>query len=509
MDDHRHAALGDEGYDGDGALDDLLMQASGGGTAAVPVDRLLPDFACVVKVFSTLSLPSYKVFPNARVPAPQASGRRPATALSAEHQHFPTCMVLDQAARLILTCAHCVDYATFVEVRRHGAPTRFEAKVVFLGCSCDLALLTLPHAAKVDGDDFWETMPDIKVEFSGIPFLQDQVHVVGYPTGGDQLSLTAGVVSRVEKQDYSFGGENLLAVQIDAAINSGNSGGPAFLGRTLVGIAFQSLQEADNIGYIIPTPIINHFMGNFHHQFNQACKSQAIALEDGNGGNAEGKVGPAFGKAFLDTITSAMYHSAFTDLGVKHQATPLCQSHVVCLDILCHYLDLAFPHGYGAQECVNKNLRKFLGMQSHQHGVVLCSVGEISAAKGLLQPFDVLTCVTPPKGDPVPVADDGTIELWRGLRVDWSHEIDIIPQGEPFTVTVIRKGEEHVIKTKGARTEPLVPYDFAGKRLPYVVSAGLVFTPLSNMYWMPSSKREYLNSGYIDLGCSLSPPSLE
>jgi S1-C subfamily serine protease len=49
-------------------------------------------------------------------------------------------------------------------------------------------------------------------------------------------------------------------------INSGNSGGPAFNSSGLcVGIAFQSLkhEDAENIGYIIPTPVIQHFITDY------------------------------------------------------------------------------------------------------------------------------------------------------------------------------------------------------------------------------------------------------
>ena len=55
-------------------------------------------------------------------------------------------------------------------------------------------------------------------------------------------------------------------LQIDAAINSGNSGGPAFNDKkTCVGIAFQSLKNEDveNIGYVIPTPVIMHFIQDY------------------------------------------------------------------------------------------------------------------------------------------------------------------------------------------------------------------------------------------------------
>jgi len=53
---------------------------------------------------------------------------------------------------------------------------------------------------------------------------------------------------------------SLTALQVDAAINSGNSGGRVLLGDHVVGIAFQCLTSGENIGYIIPVPVINHFL---------------------------------------------------------------------------------------------------------------------------------------------------------------------------------------------------------------------------------------------------------
>ena len=48
----------------------------------------------------------------------------------------------------------------------------------------------------------------------------------GFPIGGSTLSITSGIVSRIEVDMYAQSYRELLSVQIDAAINEGNSGGP-------------------------------------------------------------------------------------------------------------------------------------------------------------------------------------------------------------------------------------------------------------------------------------------
>ncbi|KAH9746912.1 hypothetical protein WN944_011715 [Citrus x changshan-huyou] len=152
----------------------------------------------------------------------------------------------------ILTNAHVVADSTFVLVRKHGSPTKYRAQVEAVGHECDLAILI------VESDEFWEGMHFL--ELGDIPFLQQAVAVVGYPQGGDNISVTKGVVSRVEPTQYVHGATQLMAIQIDAAINPGNSGGPAIMGNKVAGVAFQNLSGAENIGYIIPVPVIKHFI---------------------------------------------------------------------------------------------------------------------------------------------------------------------------------------------------------------------------------------------------------
>jgi hypothetical protein len=81
----------------------------------------------------------------------------------------------------------------------------------------------------------------------------------GFPTGGTSLSITKGIVSRIEFVPYNFPVSG-LRIQIDAAINPGNSGGPAVAGDKMIGLAFSTLNNAQNIGYIIPNEEIEIFL---------------------------------------------------------------------------------------------------------------------------------------------------------------------------------------------------------------------------------------------------------
>ncbi len=153
----------------------------------------------------------------------------------------------------ILTNAHVVSNARRLLITVHGSSVKYPAKVDFIAHDCDLALLSVENFK-----DF-EAFPAF--EFGDVPALESQVRVIGYPIGGERISVTRGVVSRIDFQPYSHSrADSHLAVQIDAAINPGNSGGPVVQDGKVVGVAFQGLRQADNTGYMIPTPVIRHFL---------------------------------------------------------------------------------------------------------------------------------------------------------------------------------------------------------------------------------------------------------
>src|SRR5262245_22396228 len=90
----------------------------------------------------------------------------------------------------VLTNAHCVADHVFIEVRRYGKSQKFVAEVEALGHECDLALL------RIDDESFFQGVQAIPI--GELPDLSDRVSVCGYPIGGERLSITEGIVSRID-----------------------------------------------------------------------------------------------------------------------------------------------------------------------------------------------------------------------------------------------------------------------------------------------------------------------
>jgi len=152
----------------------------------------------------------------------------------------------------ILTNAHVVANETFLEVQRYGQRKRYIANVVFVSHQADLALL------KVEDSNFFKGVTPLT--FGTLPEVEEKIVVYGYPMGGSTLSATIGVVSRVEHHRYAHSGESFLAIQVDAAVNPGNSGGPALSNGKIVGVVMQVIRKSQNIGYLVPVNMVQHFM---------------------------------------------------------------------------------------------------------------------------------------------------------------------------------------------------------------------------------------------------------
>jgi len=181
-------------------------------------------------------------------------------------------IVMTPRGARVLTNAHVVENQVFIEVRRYGKSRKFEAAVEGVGHDCDLALL------KIEDPDFAEGAPAFPI--GDLPSLGDRVSVLGFPIGGDRLSITEGIVSRIEMSPYAHSQRNLLAVQIDAAINSGNSGGPVVKDGEIVGIAFEAMDEAENVGYMIGAPVVKHFLRDINEGVQDAFPDLGIVTQE-------------------------------------------------------------------------------------------------------------------------------------------------------------------------------------------------------------------------------------
>lgn len=212
----------------------------------------------VVRVSVTSQNPDYRTPWN---PAPTQGGRGAGFVIEGKR---------------VLTNAHVVSNARFITLEKEGDPNSYTARVQHIAHDCDLAIL-IP-----DDPKFFEgTYP---LEFGGIPPLESSVAAYGYPIGGDRLSVTEGIVSRIDFQPYSHSGiDTHLTIQIDAAINPGNSGGPVLADGKVVGVAFQGFSGdiAQNVGYMIPTPVVRRFLkdiedGQYDHYVDLSISTFAL-----------------------------------------------------------------------------------------------------------------------------------------------------------------------------------------------------------------------------------------
>jgi S1-C subfamily serine protease len=186
-----------------------------------------------------------KIFATTRYPDPF----KPWTKLAP--QDYTGSGVIIEGKR-ILTNAHVILYASQVEVQANQGSDKIFATVEAIAPGIDLAVL------KLEDETFFNARPPLE-RANNLPEIKDAVMAYGFPIGGTSLSITKGIVSRIEFTSYYYSVSG-LRIQIDAAINPGNSGGPAVADGRMIGLAFSHLGDAQNIGYIIPCEEIELFL---------------------------------------------------------------------------------------------------------------------------------------------------------------------------------------------------------------------------------------------------------
>lgn len=149
----------------------------------------------------------------------------------------------------ILTNYHVIEYAHkggyTVTVMLHDG-TRYEASIVGTEESNDIAVL------KIDATG----LSPAKLGDSDAIAVGDEVHAVGNPLGELEFSMTNGHVSALDRVITTDSNADPISMfQIDAAVNSGNSGGPVYNARgEVIGVvtAKYSSTGVEGLGFAIP-----------------------------------------------------------------------------------------------------------------------------------------------------------------------------------------------------------------------------------------------------------------
>lgn len=205
---------------------------------ALPARAEVDPRSSTVKIITTVRAPDF-FRPWNKQPAAEATG---------------TGFVIE--GNRILTNAHVVQHARRVLIQPPGSTEKIRAEIEAVAVPIDLAILRIED--EEDADKFFAEHEALTFGET-LPRSGDEVEVFGYPSGGDQVSVTEGVVSRV-----AFGPieefQMALVIQIDAAVNPGNSGGPATHGGEVVGVVYSRQQMADNIGFVITAEEVRAFL---------------------------------------------------------------------------------------------------------------------------------------------------------------------------------------------------------------------------------------------------------
>lgn len=232
------------------------------------------------------------------------------------------------------------------------------------------------------------------------------------------MCITSGVVSRVDVNTYAHSNFRLLCAQIDAAINAGNSGGPVLKDGKVIGVAFQAYDEAQNIGYIIPTCIV---------------------------------------RQFLRHIEKYQKYTGFVTIGITYQLleNPALKSFI------------------GLNSVEDSDLPKGVT----RSGILVCQCDKVVNANNGLKTRDVIMAINGHD-----VADDGTVHFRDVERVHLAYALTTKFSGDPCDLTILRDGKVMNLTINLQNPNYLVPEHQWEVMPRYYIFGGLVFVPLTMEY---------------------------
>jgi putative serine protease PepD len=206
----------------------------------------------------------------------------------------------------VITNQHVVDGAQSVSVKFANGKT-YSAKVVGADPSTDLAVIDVDAPASA--------LKPLQLADSSAVEVGDGVIAIGSPFGLDQ-TVTTGIVSALHRQITSPNNFSIDdAIQTDAAINHGNSGGPLLdMDGDVIGVNSQIESDSggnDGVGFAVPSNTISQIVGSLIDDGSVQHAYLGVAIDDssataGGASLAEVRAGTPAARAGLkngDVIT--------------------------------------------------------------------------------------------------------------------------------------------------------------------------------------------------------------
>lgn len=198
----------------------------------------------------------------------------------------------------IVTNAHVIEDASTVNVVLNGETEPRKAKVLAFDAANDLGLIKIENVTGLT--------PATLADESSIA-VGDQVVAVGYALDLDGgASVTSGIVSALNRTMQNDNGALNRLIQTDAAISSGNSGGPLInMDGQVVGINTAVARSTDtsaanNIGFAISVGEVKRVIEVLRAEANGTARAQGylgIALSD----RTDGGVGAVVSEVAADS----------------------------------------------------------------------------------------------------------------------------------------------------------------------------------------------------------------
>lgn len=156
----------------------------------------------------------------------------------------------------LITNAHVVNQAKAIWIQIPSLGKRIlEVELIGVSPERDLALLRLvPEGLELVKRELG-TVPYLSLGDSDLVRRSDEIMALGYPLGQQSLKSTTGVIS----------GREQYMIQMSAALNPGNSGGPSLnIAGEVIGINTAIIANAQNVGYIIPANDLKIVLPDLH-----------------------------------------------------------------------------------------------------------------------------------------------------------------------------------------------------------------------------------------------------